>query len=331
MRIRKIKKIKKIKKKDEKGIKIEFGKSLKIRKLIKNGKPNCIHIKTSNEEIYFHSESENIFLEWYKALKIMEEEIDPKSKEEEREIKEEEQKSMSLPTLTYMQEKQQIMNRKVTVASNSSYRDLKNEKNNLNSPLQSSSLLLYAGSKQSLPTSFRKIKKNYKEEIDEISISTIEILFKKNKTKEEEAYLLSLKEYSLKIKQEMKNQKKKVYRSPHVFILNENEKTVEEKMYCLKMYQIFYERMKEKNKIYDEEIQLKILKCSKELFEKKNKTKEEEEYCDKIIQHSRDLISFQSRFGIFINYNIISATLILAKPIEFRTKKEIEILNQLNI
>ena len=69
----------------------------------------------------------------------------------------------------------------------------------------------------------------------------------------------------------------------------------------------------------------------KRIIWKKNKTKEEEEYCDKIIQHSRDLISFQSRFGIFINYNIISATLILAKPIEFRTKKEIEILNQLNI
>eukprot|EP01080_Neovahlkampfia_damariscottae_P005185 gene5185-8791_t len=306
--------------KDEKGIKIEFGTSLKIRKLIKNGKPNCIHIKTALEDVYFHSDNDNIFLDWYKSLKIMEEEIDPKNKEEETK---EEHKSMSLPTLNYMKENEK---RKVTAVT-TSYKDLKKN----DSPLQSSSLLLYAGSKQNLPTSFRRNKKDSKEEIDEISISTIELLFKKNKTKEEEAYLLSLKEYSKKIKNEMKNRKMKIFRSPHVFVLNEDEKTDEEKMYCLKMYQLFSEKMKDKNRIYDEQIQLEILKCSKILFEKKNKSKQEQEYCDKIIQHSRDLIIFQSKYGVFLNYNIISASLILSKPNELRSKNEIQILNQLNL
>jgi hypothetical protein len=192
--------------------------------------------------------------------------------------------------------------------------------------INSSNALLFSSGKKNV--SYKKTKKNYNEEIDEISISTIELLLKKNKTKEEEAYLLALKEYYQKIKEEMKKKKKKVYRSPHVFILDESERSEEEKIYYLKMYQKFYERMKEKNKIYQQEVQMEILKCSKELFEKNNKTQLEEEYCQKILQQSRDLDSFQIKYGVFVKYDTISSCLLYLKPEELMTQREMEFLKE---
>jgi len=179
----------------------------------------------------------------------------------------------------------------------------------------------------------RNPKLSVEEEYD-IAISAAEIFLKdeKDRTPEEQAYVIAMKDYLKKLQEHMKRTKSKpeygLASGTALFCKNPKERTLNEQQYVKSISEDYVTELRQRKNVHLVSVdkQTEIAKKGFDIVNKKGKNSEEEAYVQQLSKCSKEIEAIERVHGLIAHHSLLSATVALTKYPEKRSIEEQEFI-----
>jgi flagellar motor switch/type III secretory pathway protein FliN len=177
----------------------------------------------------------------------------------------------------------------------------------------------------------------------DIALSAAEIFLKdeSDRTPEEQAYVLAMRQYRAQLEEHCKNVGAKPEYSfasgTSIFVVPEQERTPVEKEYISDIANEYSEEVKnqqnDRNAKIPLDVQVEIAEAAAKIFAKNPdaRTEEEKEYVFKMEEYLRDVVRAERQYNLKAKHSLLSSALMLAKYPEERDAEDIQYLEDMKL
>jgi hypothetical protein len=188
-----------------------------------------------------------------------------------------------------------------------------------------------------MSTPRKKSRRNPKLSVEQeydIAISAAEIFLKdeKDRTPEEQAYVIAMQEYLQKLEEHMKKTKSKpqygLASGTALFCMSPQKRTLNEQQYVKSIAEDYVSELQQRKNVHliSVDVQTDIAKKGLKIVNKKERKSDEEAYVRLLSKCSREIEAIERVHGLSAHHSLLSETVTLTKYPEKRSIEEQEFI-----